>query len=56
MISNRLKNKTSKLLEDGELKKLLKIKTPKKIIYMHCHRIINLSSKQLDNLIKLKNR
>ena len=41
---------------DRELKKLLKKFSAKKIIYMHTDREINLTSKQLDKLIELKNR
>ena len=42
-------------MEDKELKKLLKKYSAKKIINMYCNRKINLSNKQLDRLIKLKN-
>lgn len=41
-------------MEDKELKKLLKTKTPKEIIYMYTMYKINLTSKQIDYLIKLK--
>lgn len=40
---------------DKEFKKLLKLYTPKKIIDMHCNLKIDLTSKQLDKVIKLKN-
>lgn len=40
----------------NEYKKLLKSKTPKKIIYMHVASKINLTSKQLDEVIALKNK
>lgn len=42
--------------KDKEVKKLLKQHSAKKIIYMHCMREINLTSKQLDMLIEMKNK
>lgn len=39
-----------------EFKKLLKLEEPKKIIYMHCFEKINLTNKQLDLIIALKNK
>lgn len=38
-----------------EFEKLLKEKTPKQIIRMHCNWVINLTNKQLDKVIELKN-
>lgn len=37
-------------------KKLLKTDNPKHIIYLHCNLKINLTSKQLENVIELKNK
>lgn len=42
--------------KDKEVKKLLKQYSAKKIIYMHIMREINLTSKQLDMLIEMKNK
>lgn len=39
-----------------EFKKLKKEMEPKKIIYRYCHNLIYLTSKQLDEIIELKNR
>ncbi|MBQ7798758.1 MAG: hypothetical protein IJ371_06525 [Clostridia bacterium] len=39
-----------------DLKKLKKEKTPKQIIYLHCHNEIYLTSKQLTEIIELKNK
>lgn len=41
---------------EREFKKLLKNNSAKKIIQMHIMSDINLTSKQLDKLIELKNR
>lgn len=41
---------------EREFKKLLKQYSPKKIIYMHIERKINLTSKQLDKVIELKRK
>lgn len=41
---------------EREFKILLKNNTPKKIIQMHIMSEINLTSKQLDKVIELKNR
>lgn len=43
-------------LTKGELNKLLKSYTPKKIISMYINNVIDLYSKDLDMLIKLKNK
>lgn len=42
--------------KDSEFKKLLKKHSAKKIIQMHILSQINLTSKQLDEVIKLKNK
>lgn len=39
-----------------ELKKLLKEKTPKQVIYMHTMSKITLSSKQLDYVLRMKSK
>lgn len=39
-----------------ELKKLKKEKSPKQIIYLHCHNEIYLTEKQIDNLIKERDK
>lgn len=39
-----------------DLKKLKKEKTPKQIIYLHCHNEIYLTDKQLNEMIELKNK
>lgn len=44
-----------RVISNTKLKELLKNKDPKQIIYMYIMFKINLSSKQLDYLIKLKN-
>ena len=44
----------TKFISDKELKKLLKEYTPKEIIYQYTMYKINLSSKQIQLLIKLK--
>ena len=41
---------------EKQFKKLLKQCGAKKVIYMHCMRKINLTSKQLDEAIELKNK
>ena len=41
-------------ISDEELDELLKKKTPKEIINLHCNLKINLKSKQLDKVLKLK--
>ena len=41
---------------EKEFKKLLKKYSAKKIIYKHTDRVINLTSKQIDMLIELKNK
>ena len=46
----------NKKTKDREVKKLLKQYSAKKIIYMHTERKINLTSKQLDMLIEMKNK
>jgi hypothetical protein len=43
-------------MEDKDFKELLKTKQYKKIIYMHCNRRIKLTSKQLEIVIKLKQK
>ena len=48
----RTKNKIS----DYKLKKMLKEFTPKKVIYKHTMDEITLSSKQIDYLIKVKEK
>lgn len=42
-------------MKNIELKRLQKEKTPKQIIYLHIHNVINLTSKQVDKMINLKN-
>lgn len=42
-----------KKISDYELNKLLKKYNPKKIIYLHIERKINLTSKQIDKLLLL---
>ena len=54
MNTNKTNKKSKNLIADKDLKELLKVKDAKRVIYMHCNRLINLSSKQLDKLIKLK--
>lgn len=39
-----------------EFKKLLKEKEPKRIIGMYCHLQISLTSRQVDRVLKLKNK
>lgn len=39
-------------MRNNTLKKLLKEKTPQQIIYLHCHNKIFLTGRQIDNLIK----
>ena len=43
-------------MKDREFKKLLKEHSAKEIIYMHTDSKINLTSKQLDKVIELKNK
>lgn len=42
-------------MERKKLEELLKSKSPKEIIYLHCHNKIYLTGKQLNELIELKN-
>lgn len=42
-------------MEEKKFRKLLKEKSPQRIIGMHTHCIIKLSDKQLEKCIKLKN-
>jgi hypothetical protein len=42
-------------MEEKKFRKLLKEKSPQRIIGMHTHWIIKLSDKQLEKCIKLKN-
>ena len=42
-------------MTNKNFKKIKKEFTPKQIIYRHCHNLIFLTSKQLDEIIKLKN-
>lgn len=39
-----------------EFKKLIKNENPKKIIRMHCNWLINLTTKQLNEVLELKNK
>lgn len=43
-------------MTNKNFKKIKKEFTPKQIIYRHCHSLIFLTSKQLDEVIELKNR
>ena len=43
-------------MRTNEYKKLIKKYTPKKLIYMHIDSKINLTSRQLDEVIALKNK
>lgn len=36
------------IIKNKDLKKLLKEKTKKEVLYMYIHRIINMTNKQLD--------
>lgn len=42
-------------MKNSDFKKISKKYTAKELIYMHIRNEINLSSKQIDELIKLKN-
>ena len=42
-------------MTNKNFKKIKKEFTPKQIIYRHCHNLIFLTSKQLDEIIKLEN-
>ena len=53
-MGNRLE-KGKGTMKNIELKRLQKEKTPKQIIYLHIHNVINLTSKQVDKMINLKN-
>lgn len=39
-----------------DFNELKKVKTAKQIIYMYCHNLIYLTSRQLDEVIELKNK
>lgn len=43
-------------MKDKDFKKLLKSNSPKELIRMHIRNEINLSSKQIENLIENKNQ
>lgn len=43
-------------MEEKKFKKMLKEKGPQRIIGLYTHYIINLSDKQLNECIKLKNK
>lgn len=43
-------------MSDKELDELLKTKTPKEIINLHCNLKIKLTSKQVDKLLRLKKK